>query len=528
MNAINRQKFLAELAKLLSFMYEEDRQYALDMYERMFDIAEENEQWLIQNLMSPTRQAVIIARSYDAKERKLSVSAQWKEEDGYEDEGEETPPFVLAINKIFDDLFPEEDEPQEQNEDQISFSDLTGEDKKESKRPKMPKAAVLLNHTQEFPAVHGQAAEAGAEEEGQEGIWTGDYEDLSDFDIDEETAAAETVKIEYLDRADFEEEETERAAEQTTEPETEKPEADSAESKKPDPEVAEAEPKPVQETAGEPEKDNTAKTVEEKLETAPQPPAERKKRRSIEELLGFKKEKAEETQAAAEKTEKNTAPANEPAAKQAEDPAQAAASGSEPETKPIQKTAQELPQTDHRSEQAGRQEKAAAAEGWKPEAPPVKENQDNIKKEAGKPAAVMYELPEEKVSVIPKPQISATTQENEAAARAWNTPMLILFLVAAIPLTLVALAILVIPTVLFFGLSIGLIALGTVLVVSAFSGFAVLADIMLLLGAAAVSMGLGLLFLWLSFWMIGEVMTGLVRWVRELAETTCYKEVSKT
>ena len=107
MNAINRQKFLAELAKLLSFMYEEDRRYALDMYERMFNIAGEDEQWLIQNLMSPTRQAVIIARSYDAKERSLTVSAHWKEEDGYEETDEyeivgsnETDP---VNNKISDE-----------------------------------------------------------------------------------------------------------------------------------------------------------------------------------------------------------------------------------------------------------------------------------------------------------------------------------------------------------------------------------------------------------------------------------------
>ena len=91
-------------------MYEEDRRYALDMYERMFDIAEGSEQWLIQNLMSPTRQAVLIARSYNAKERKLSVSAEWKEEE--EDQRGETPPFVLAINKIFDDLFPDDEDPE--------------------------------------------------------------------------------------------------------------------------------------------------------------------------------------------------------------------------------------------------------------------------------------------------------------------------------------------------------------------------------------------------------------------------------
>ena len=36
---INKQKFLAELGKLLTFMYDEDRQDALAMYARMFDAA---------------------------------------------------------------------------------------------------------------------------------------------------------------------------------------------------------------------------------------------------------------------------------------------------------------------------------------------------------------------------------------------------------------------------------------------------------------------------------------------------------
>ena len=110
---IGRQQFLAELSKLLTFMYEEDRQRALKMYERMFDIAEDD-QGLIQHLMSPTRQAVVIARAYDAKERTLSVSTQKKEE-GLE-ESEEIPRFVLAINRVFDDLFPEEDGLKEQEE----------------------------------------------------------------------------------------------------------------------------------------------------------------------------------------------------------------------------------------------------------------------------------------------------------------------------------------------------------------------------------------------------------------------------
>ena len=64
-NVINKQKFLAELAKLLTFMYEDDRQSALRAYADMFDEAAD-EQALIQALNSPLRQAVEVARAYNA------------------------------------------------------------------------------------------------------------------------------------------------------------------------------------------------------------------------------------------------------------------------------------------------------------------------------------------------------------------------------------------------------------------------------------------------------------------------------
>ena len=78
MSDINKQKFLAELGKLLTFMYDEDRQDALAAYSRMFDNARD-EQLLLQFLVSPTRQAVIIARAYNARERKLQVNSQSRE-----------------------------------------------------------------------------------------------------------------------------------------------------------------------------------------------------------------------------------------------------------------------------------------------------------------------------------------------------------------------------------------------------------------------------------------------------------------
>ncbi len=99
-NIINKQKFLAELGRLLTFMYEEDRQTALAMYSKMFDDAVE-EQALLQFLVSPTRQAVVLARSYDAKERKLQVHTQSREEEpDYSDYNNQFPPFILAIDDL--------------------------------------------------------------------------------------------------------------------------------------------------------------------------------------------------------------------------------------------------------------------------------------------------------------------------------------------------------------------------------------------------------------------------------------------
>lgn len=96
---INKQKFLAELGKLLTFMYEEDRLDALDLYEELFDSCSD-EQQLIHQLISPTRQAVVLARAYNAKERMLSVQSQSKRDDLYDDDFEAVPAFIQAIEGI--------------------------------------------------------------------------------------------------------------------------------------------------------------------------------------------------------------------------------------------------------------------------------------------------------------------------------------------------------------------------------------------------------------------------------------------
>ena len=98
---INRRKYLAELGKLLTFMYEEDRQEALALYEQLFDDAVDETE-LIRFLGSPTKQAVAVAHAYNASNRKLAVTSQTGAE--YADvSGKDIPPFVQTINSFFNE-----------------------------------------------------------------------------------------------------------------------------------------------------------------------------------------------------------------------------------------------------------------------------------------------------------------------------------------------------------------------------------------------------------------------------------------
>ena len=96
MKVINKQKFLAELGRLLTFMYEEDRLETLALYEELFDAASD-EQALLQLLVSPTRQAVVLARSYQSGNGKLQVHSSSRVDEASEDD---TPAHILAIYEL--------------------------------------------------------------------------------------------------------------------------------------------------------------------------------------------------------------------------------------------------------------------------------------------------------------------------------------------------------------------------------------------------------------------------------------------
>ncbi len=442
MNTINRQRFLAELSKLLTFMYEEDRQRALSMYERMFDITED-EQGLIQHLMSPTRQAVIIARAYDAKERKLSVSTQVRG-DTDETEGSEIPKFVLAINKIFDDLFPDSAE-DALEKDQVSFFDLGLAQKEDFTAPKpaVPAGAVLLSDTQKF-RLDPQAAEAG------------------DANEAETTAADEAPDADFV----------------------------------PADETVSVEPDSTDETqdflAG-------GATIDELITAW---------KKDLEADMGGTAETAADPDAAADvpaAAEELPAQETEEEISSEELPASSAEEAPAPEEAPVEEAAEEAPEDAEVPETDGAESEAAA------------ETDIPVEDSDGADAV-------EEAAPVPEAPLPAGSRKSAAAPQEASVPKTVLFLLVAIPVALLLLALLLIPTMLFVGVSAGLIILGATLAVSAFSGFSVLADLLLLIGAALVALALGLLFLWLTVWTIGGGMGGVIRTIGNLHRKLCMKK----
>ncbi|MBR4548929.1 MAG: hypothetical protein IKO83_03315 [Oscillospiraceae bacterium] len=169
---INQHKFLVELGRLLTFMSDEDRQEALMLYEKMFDDSDD-EQALLQALVSPTRQAVIIARAYDANARMLQAYTNSQRKVGAHEAPEATPEFILAILKVYEEAVPlpaepveepaapaapveEEESVPEPNPDQISLFDpeeeKTGEPEPAEEAGEKAPAPDPLDEVDEFIA----------------------------------------------------------------------------------------------------------------------------------------------------------------------------------------------------------------------------------------------------------------------------------------------------------------------------------------------------------------------------------------
>lgn len=386
MKRINRQKFLAELGRLLTFMYEEDRQTALAMYNRMFDEAE-SEQALLQYLVSPTRQAVILARAYNAKERKLQVHTQSRDE--YEQSTDEIPDFVLAINKLQDEASALKITTPQVSEDQISLFD----------------------------------------------------------DSDAGTVPAPAAQVYTEPAADEEKAETQDETEEA-------------------PAQKEIPPMFADEPAEEADPDETNDSVTRLADAVDAFLADFTI--SNDELIAKAKPAAEE------------------------------------------------------------EEKAAEPEKEEPAEVPAEETVTEQPKEADVHEPVQAEPEEETETGTAAVGIVETEEEDEDAetVRKPIVPLLILYIIFAIPLGLIGILLLLIPAFVLLSLAITAGFLGINGFAATFTGFAVLADILVVAGVSLILLALALLFLWLFVWFIGGAIVGLIHGLCVLGGKWCYKEVA--
>lgn len=383
MTDINKQKFLTELGKLLTFMYEEDRRLALSIYDEVFEQAED-EQAVLSALASPTRQAVIIARAYNAKERKLQIYSQSRDDDGYYTADDQVPDFVLAIEDAVPFEFTYTPRP-------ISEEQLT----------ELEENTETVNTAQnDSPASQTPEEQSAPAEDGEDAV--------------REAQASEGADEAEVSAADSGEETPEECSVENSDEET------------------------------------------------------------------SQEENSDETDQSDNEKDTDSSPAGN-----TEDKDQA----DEPDTQ-------------------------AVPENEEVEAPDRQEEQS-----APVPAVVIEEEDEEE------------EEEEVEAPRSCETVskprifLLILYIIFAVPITAVGILLLLIPTLLSLALAVAFISAGSVLLAATFSGFAVFADIMVMLGAALIVLALGLLVLWLFIWFIGGAMASLVHSVLDLAHKWCYKEV---
>lgn len=404
MTDINKEKFLTELGKLLTFMYEEDRQTALALYERMFDKAED-ETALLQLLVSPTRQAVIVARAYNAKEHKLQVYTQSREEASMNNG--EMPDFVRAINQIHLAAVAQHIIAPEVTSGQFTL--FADDDNSFTETYAYEDGTTPKSHITVAPAPVYETAPAAAPE----------------VPVQARQAALE-VPVQARQAA---------------------------------PEV----PIQVQQTAQEvlvqtqPAAEEPA-TVREKQVPAPEEPAP---------ALVYGEAQAQEESPAQEKSPAPAADAD------------------------TFVTNFSIP------------EESAAPETPEQEEAPLL-HLDDLDETSG---------PEKPVSPV------------RETVRKPKVFLMILYIFFAVPVTLLGILLLLIPTLLCLALAAAVLGAGAAVLVAAFSGFKVFADIMVVLGVALIILALGILFLWLFVWFIGGAMVGLVRGVCSLGASWCYKEV---
>lgn len=220
---MNRQRYMAELSKLLTFMFKEDKEDILAHYNKMLDEAED-EQALLESFGSPTRLAVTISHSYKRAERKLAVEADSKADKSDEGETSVVPEhiFVKPVKKeTAAEKTPVTPAPG------LSYADIIEEIRREKAEEEGVEYTPMFFNEPEKAPEEPEAEEAPEELEAEEAPEETDIEVEIVETPAEESEPEEAEPEEEAPEADGEAEEAaEDEAEDTAEEKTEEPEAE--------------------------------------------------------------------------------------------------------------------------------------------------------------------------------------------------------------------------------------------------------------------------------------------------------------
>lgn len=395
---IEKHRFLAELGRLLTFMFEEDRRTALSMYEDMFDRTENPEQ-LMKLLVSPTRQAVIIARVYNAREYDMAVRSRSGEGDA-DVEVSSVPGFVKEIEAVAEKaeaLFPRR-----------NTYETVWEDEEE---PNVPE------HFEEYDFSEPENGEADPGPT----LMSDPAPDVPENSAVEDPFAFVNTDFSGVISGTFGE-------------------------------------FPV----------GTEETPDESREEEVLSEEERSRR--IDSYMAAFAESAEE------QTEKESFP----------DPVE--------EPRPA----------------AGGRRRAERAQSWKDINEAEGDGEDGSRSRHSKSS--------DRKSDRRKKEQPSDLKENEGEL---SILLVVLYVILAVPLTAVGVLLLLLPAVLFLAIFMILVSAGAQAITTAFGGFAVFADIMVVLGGALVVISVGLFALWIFFWFIGGAIVGLINGAIRLGGRFC-------
>ena len=259
---MNRQRYMAELSKLLSFMFKEDRAEILQHYNELLDNAEDEEA-LLEEFGSPTKLAVTISRTYEREERKLSVNAESKaEEDAteqlwYSRPAESEFKTIKVAPPVKEEVASAEPEPEEE-EFTGSYADIIEEIRRE----------LAAERGVEYVPIFFDEPEEKAEEPAEEVPEEESVEEEAPEEIEEEVIP-EVLEEELPEEQEESEEGIEEEPEEEEEAEAEEAEETPAEEEASgEDEAVEPEPEEAVEEAEEPEEE-PEEAVEEEDEAVP-------------------------------------------------------------------------------------------------------------------------------------------------------------------------------------------------------------------------------------------------------------------